>query len=205
MAAEKKQELWKLTRLLKAFTLMMHMLHLLMFHWPMHIIWPDSTSVRWDVCYAIVRWICKSHCNCHRCSTPLTENLGGNYQNAYYQCIDLVPNLHFMDLLCITGAELCKHLLVQWASQVALVVKNIPVNAGDVKRCGFDPWTRNIPWRRKWQPTPVFLPGKSHEPRNLAGDSHGVTKRSLWGQSMGSHTPLGHTTEHSIHTQRAQC
>ena len=38
MAAEKNQELWKLTRLLKAFTLMMHMLHLLMFHWPMHII-----------------------------------------------------------------------------------------------------------------------------------------------------------------------
>ena len=56
------------------------------------------------------------------------------------------------------------------------------------------------PWRRKWQPTPVFLPGKSHEPRSLAGDSHGVTKRSLWGQSMGSHTPLGHTTDHSTHT-----
>ena len=25
---------------------------------------------------------------------------------------------------------------------------------------GFDPWIRKIPWRRKWQPTPVFLPGK---------------------------------------------
>ena len=65
-------------------------------------------------------------------------------------------------------------------------------------------WVRSLdrehPWRRKWQPTPVFLPGKSHEPRSLAGDSHGVTKRSLWGQSMGSHTPLGHTTDHSTHT-----
>ena len=30
------------------------------------------------------------------------------------------------------------------------------------KRVGFDPWVRKIPWRRKWQPTPVFLPGKSH-------------------------------------------
>ena len=29
-------------------------------------------------------------------------------------------------------------------------------------RCGFDPWVRKIPCRRKWQPTPVFLPGKSH-------------------------------------------
>ena len=27
---------------------------------------------------------------------------------------------------------------------------------------GFDFWIGKIPWRRKWQPTPVFLPGKSH-------------------------------------------
>ena len=33
------------------------------------------------------------------------------------------------------------------------------------KRRGFDPWVGKIPWRRKWQPTPVFLPGKSHEQR----------------------------------------
>ena len=30
------------------------------------------------------------------------------------------------------------------------------------ERCGFDPWVRNFPWRRKWQHTPVFLSGKSH-------------------------------------------
>ena len=29
------------------------------------------------------------------------------------------------------------------------------------KRCGFHPWFRKICWRRAWQPTPVFLPGKS--------------------------------------------
>jgi len=28
------------------------------------------------------------------------------------------------------------------------------------KRCRFDPWVRKIPWRRAWQPTPVFLPGE---------------------------------------------
>ena len=33
------------------------------------------------------------------------------------------------------------------ASQVALVVKNLPASAGDVKRCGFDPWVVKIPWR----------------------------------------------------------
>ena len=39
------------------------------------------------------------------------------------------------------------------------------------KRCGFDPWVRKIPWRRAWQPTPVFLPGESHGQRSLAGYS----------------------------------
>ena len=38
-------------------------------------------------------------------------------------------------------------------------------------RCWFDPWVGKIPWRRKWQPTPVFLPGKPHGQRNLAGFS----------------------------------
>ena len=51
------------------------------------------------------------------------------------------------------------------------MVKNPPANAGDLKRCGFNVWVGKIPWRRKWQPTPVFLPGKSHGQRSLAGCS----------------------------------
>ena len=49
------------------------------------------------------------------------------------------------------------------------VLKNLLAKA----RCGFDSWVEKIPWRRKWQPTPVFLPGESpwtEEP------NHGVTK-----------------------------
>ena len=38
-----------------------------------------------------------------------------------------------------------------------------------IRRCCFDSWVGTIPWKRKWQPTPVFLPGKSHGKRNLAG------------------------------------
>ena len=34
-----------------------------------------------------------------------------------------------------------------------------------------DPWVRKIPWRRKWQPTPVFLPGEFHGQKSLAGYS----------------------------------
>ena len=43
------------------------------------------------------------------------------------------------------------------------VVKNPPIHVGE-----FNPWVRKIPWRRKWQPIPVFLPGKSHGQRSLA-------------------------------------
>ena len=48
------------------------------------------------------------------------------------------------------------------------VVKNPPVNAGDM---GSIPGSQRSPWRRKWQPTPVFLPGKSIEQRNPVGYS----------------------------------
>ena len=57
------------------------------------------------------------------------------------------------------------------------VVKNLPANVGDIKSCEFGPWVRKIPWRRKWQSTPVFLPEKSHGQKNLAGYTvHGVSK-----------------------------
>ena len=39
------------------------------------------------------------------------------------------------------------------------------------RKLGFDPWVRKIPWRWKWQPTSVFLPGESPEQRSLAGYS----------------------------------
>ena len=39
------------------------------------------------------------------------------------------------------------------------------------KRCGFDPWVGKTSWRRKWQPTPVFLPEKFHRQRSLVGYS----------------------------------
>ena len=47
-------------------------------------------------------------------------------------------------------------------SQVALLVKNLPAQCRRRKGCGFNPWVGKSPWRRKWQPTPVLLPGESH-------------------------------------------
>ena len=42
----------------------------------------------------------------------------------------------------------------------------------------FDPWVGKIPWRRKWQPTPVLLPGKSHGWRSMVGYSPWGLKES---------------------------
>ena len=49
-------------------------------------------------------------------------------------------------------------------------------SAGDIG--SFNPWVGKIPWRKKWQPTPVFLPGRSHGQRSLAGCSPGGQKES---------------------------
>ena len=54
------------------------------------------------------------------------------------------------------------------ASQVALVVKEL---ACQCRRHVLHPWVGKTPWRRAWQPTPVLLPGESHEERSLAGYS----------------------------------
>ena len=53
------------------------------------------------------------------------------------------------------------------------VVKNLPANAGDARDVGSIPRLGRVPWSRKWQPTPVFLPGKSY------------------GQSTEGHSPWG--------------
>ena len=49
----------------------------------------------------------------------------------------------------------------------AVVNKETPCQCRKHKRLRLDPWARKIPWSRKWQPTPVFLLGKSHGERSL--------------------------------------
>ena len=60
------------------------------------------------------------------------------------------------------------------------------------RRPGFDSWVRKIPWRRTWQPTPVFLLGKFHGQRSLAGCSP-------WGHKsrtrLSDQTSTTHTSE----------
>ena len=70
------------------------------------------------------------------------------------------------------------------------VVKNLPANAGAVGDTGPLPGVGKIPWKRVWQLTPVFLPGKSHGQRSLVG-------YSLWGDTTER---LGTYTKRTSHT-----
>ena len=65
------------------------------------------------------------------------------------------------------------------------VVNNPPANIGD-SRCRLHPWVGKIIWRRKWQPTPVFLPGKFHGQRSLVG----------YNTCVAHSRTLGHSTHH---------
>ena len=62
-------------------------------------------------------------------------------------------------------------------TEVAQTVKHLPTCG----RPGFDTWFRKIPWRREWQPSPVFLPRESHGQRSLSG-------YSLWGRKESDTT-----------------
>ena len=60
------------------------------------------------------------------------------------------------------------------------VVKNPSAMQDMWQELRFDPWVRKIPWKRKWQPTSVFLPGKSHGQK-------GLVDYSLWGRKRAGH------------------
>ena len=54
---------------------------------------------------------------------------------------------------------------------------SIPLLQPLIQSQGLDPWVRKIPWIRKWQPTPEFLPGEPHRERSLVGTIPRVTKK----------------------------
>ena len=67
------------------------------------------------------------------------------------------------------------------------------------KRHRFHPWVRKLPQRRKWQPTPVILPGKSHGQRRLTGYSpcgHKELDRRTEATNPNTHTHT-HTRTHT--------
>ena len=56
------------------------------------------------------------------------------------------------------------------------------------RRLEFHPWVRKVPWRRKWEPTPVFLPGKCHGQRSLGGYNPWHCKELDMTERLNTHT-----------------
>ena len=74
-----------------------------------------------------------------------------------------MPGLPVQHQLTGLGAPILQYGLPWWLSDKESTCQ--------CRRCGFDPRVGKVPWRRKWQSTPIFLPGKSHGQRSLAGYS----------------------------------
>ena len=75
-------------------------------------------------------------------------------------CPLLVTSRYYLEILGLPGGSEGKEICLQ------------------CRKPGFDPWVRKIPWRKGWQPAPVFLPGEFHGQMSLVG-------YSLWGCRAG--------------------
>ena len=84
---------------------------------------------------------------------------------------------------------------LSWASQVSSSKESLH-QYRRCKRHRFDPWSGMIHWSRKWQPAPVFLSGKFHGQRSLAG-------YSPWGCNESDMTEHSHTV-YSILLQQSE-
>ena len=58
------------------------------------------------------------------------------------------------------------------------------------RRLRFHPWVGKIPWRKKWQPSPVFMPGKSYRQRSLGGYSPWDHKELDTTEGLSRHTAI---------------
>ena len=114
-----------------------------------------------SMCYIVLQ-LCLTFCNPMDCSPPSSSAHG----------ILLARILEWVTMPSSQGSS--------WLRDWTCVSKVFPRSSISKRVClqcrrpGFDSWVRKMPWRRKWQPTPVFLPGESHGQRSLAG-------YSLWG------------------------
>ena len=107
-----------------------------------------------------------------------TEELGGlqsiGSQRVRHDWATKTLYIHKADALCCT-VETNKTLK---SNNTLMCCSRVHPGGSDGKsiclqcgRPGFNPWVGKIPWRRKWHPTPVFLPGESHGRRSLVGYS----------------------------------
>ena len=98
------------------------------------------------------------------------------------------PNIPGFHYLVLSGANQLQRILHKTYMNLSFgraSGKESACQCRRLKRQRFHPWVRKIPWKRAWQPTPVFLPGKSHGQRGLMWTVeettvHRVTKSQSW-------------------------
>ena len=106
------------------------------------------------------------------CIPPMTNNIEHLFLSLLTICISYLrgKKKEYLNPLPLSQLGYLPFQLRWWLSGKE--------SACQCSRHTFSPWVRKIPWRRKWQPTPVFLPGKSHGQRNLVGYSPWSRKES---------------------------
>ena len=88
------------------------------------------------------------------------------------------------------GKILSKHIDI-WGFPDGASGKELTCQCMRHKTWGFDSWVRKIPWRRKWQPTPVFLPGEFCGQRSLVGYNPQARKESDVTEWLSTHQHVG--------------
>ena len=116
-------------------------------------------------------WPRASH-HCHLCNFPSTWQRV--WQRVGTQTVD--------EWVCADDKNVLGPTVSQMKIQSSKGLWGFPRSFSDeesacqCRSCRFDPRVRKIPWRRKWQPTPVVLLGESHGQRSWWAIAHGVTK-----------------------------
>ena len=98
----------------------------------------------------------------------------------------ICPQLIYIDIWQKPTQE-CKAVILQLKINRASLVGQMAKNPPAMWETGFDPWVGKILWRRKWQHTPIFLPGESQGQRNLADYI-----LSMASQELDTTQPLNH-------------
>ena len=112
-------------------------------------------------------------------------------EQRFFSVQKFFPNLLLLLWSKITAVLFTQIYIYCWASQVVLVVKNSPANAGDGGVID------SIPWRRAWQPTPVFLLEESHGQRSLVGYGQSIRSQRVgqeWSNLACMHKGIEHFT-----------
>ena len=107
---------------------------------------------------------------------------------SFYWRLVLETQIWVVDVL-VTPRIIGMLLLLRRASQPTQW-QRICLPVHEIQGLRFNPWIRKTPWRRKWQPTPVFLPGRFHGQRSLAGYSPWGHKELDTAELLSTHTLL---------------